>query len=154
MAQNALATAANEVISATAPQVFGLLSELGQELFFPKGILTQSAEASKLATRYNATIGIATENGHAMHLACVQEQFADDMQADDLYPYAPSTGLLPLRQAWHAKQAAETPSLVGQTTSLPVVTNALTHGLSLVGELFINRGDEVLYRISCGVIIA
>jgi aspartate/methionine/tyrosine aminotransferase len=158
MAQNPLATAANEVMSASAPQVFHLLSELGQELFFPKGILTQSAEAGKLATRYNATIGIATENGHAMHLDCVQKQFADDLNADDLYPYAPSTGLPALRAAWQAKQVAETPSLAGQATSLPVVTNALTHGLALVGELFINRGDEVLlpdqlwgnYRLTWG----
>lgn len=28
--------------------------------------------------------------------------------------------------------------------SLPIVTNALTHGLSLVGDLFVNQGDTIL----------
>jgi len=35
----------------------------GKKLFFPKGILTQSAEAKVKAKKFNATIGIATENG-------------------------------------------------------------------------------------------
>ncbi len=28
--------------------------------------------------------------------------------------------------------------------SRPIVTNALTHGLSLVGDLFVNQGDTIL----------
>ena len=37
------------------------VSERGKRLYFPKGILTQSAEAKAKGKRFNATIGIATE---------------------------------------------------------------------------------------------
>ena len=40
-----------------------MLSPLGRRLYFPKGILTQGAEAKQKGHRFNATIGIATENG-------------------------------------------------------------------------------------------
>ena len=64
----------------------------------------------------------------------------------------------PCAQHGKTKQVAETPSLNGSLTSLPVVTNALTHGLALAGELFIAPGDEVLlpdqlwgnYRLTWG----
>jgi aspartate/methionine/tyrosine aminotransferase len=49
-----------------------------------------------------------------------------------------------LRQAWAKKQRAETPSLRDHPLSTPVVTNALTHGLGLVGDLFLDPGDQVL----------
>ena len=45
-----------------------MLSALGRRLYYPKGILTQSAEARQKAHRSNATIGIATEGGEPMHL--------------------------------------------------------------------------------------
>ena len=35
------------------------------------------------------------------------------------------------------------PSLAGITLSMPVVTNALTHGISMVGYMFLNGEDEV-----------
>jgi len=158
MGLNPLAEQANAAIRADCPQVYEQLSELGRALYFPRGILTQSAEAKERAHRYNATIGIATEAGHAMYLDCVHQHF-DGLEPDDCYPYAPSTGLPALRAAWQAKQHEETPSLAGASTSLPVVTNALTHGLTVAGELFIDRGDEVLlpdqmwgnYRLGWGV---
>ena len=135
-----------------------MMSPVGQALFFPKGILTQSAEAKSKAHRYNATIGIATEQGEAMHLPCVHQYFAD-LTPNECYPYAPSFGDPDLRQAWQAKQRAETPSLGSHPTSLPVVSNALTHGIDLVADLFIAPGDEVLipdqmwgnYRLTFGV---
>lgn len=143
MALNPLAEAANDAIAADTPLVMDLLSDLGKALFFPKGILSQSAEAKKKAHRYNATIGIATEGGSAMHLDCVDQYFSG-LDPDDVYPYAPSPGKPELRQAWADKQREETPSLGARQCSLPVVTNALTHGLTLAGELFINPGDTVL----------
>ena len=36
------------------------------------------------------------------------------------------------------------PSLLGREISLPVVTNALTHGISMAGYLFLDEGDEVI----------
>ena len=38
----------------------------------------------------------------------------------------------------------ENPELSEEAISMPVVTNALTHGLSLVGDLFVNENDVVL----------
>ena len=36
------------------------------------------------------------------------------------------------------------PGLAGKEFSEPMVTGALTHGLSTAAELFLNRGDEVI----------
>ncbi len=40
---NPLAVSLNERLAAAAPEVAGMLSALGRRLYFPKGILTQSA---------------------------------------------------------------------------------------------------------------
>lgn len=144
MARNPLAEAANAAIAADCPQVLDLLGETGKSLYFPKGILTQSAEAKTRATRYNATIGIATEGGVPMHLDSVAASFDDDLSPAQLYPYAPSTGVPALREAWAARQRQVTPSLGDHPTSLPVVTNALTHALTVTGQLFLDPGQDVL----------
>ena len=44
-----LAAELNEVIERENPHVYAMLSELGKRLFFPKGILAQSAEAKEKA---------------------------------------------------------------------------------------------------------
>jgi aspartate/methionine/tyrosine aminotransferase len=140
-----LAEAANAALASGLPLALELLSERGRRMFFPaKGILAQGAEAKAKAKRYNATIGIATDEQGPMFLQCVQDSFAPGMSPRDLYDYAPSSGKPELRQAWADKQRAETPSLAGAAISHPVVTCALTHGLSLLGELFLDPGDEVL----------
>jgi len=141
---NPLAEAANAAIQKDCPAVFEMLSERGRRFFFPtKGILAQGAQAKQLAKVANATIGIATENGAPMHLECVDRHF-QGLTASEVYDYAPSYGKPDLRQAWARKQREETPSMGRQAVSNPVVTNALTHGLSLVGELFLDPGDEAL----------
>jgi aspartate/methionine/tyrosine aminotransferase len=139
-----LAEAANAALAKDCPTVLDLLSARGKRFFFPaKGILAQGAEAKQKAKTANATIGIATENGAAMHLPCVHRYFKD-LAPGEIYDYAPSYGKPDLRAAWAKKQREETPSLGAHPTSNPVVTNALTHGLALVGELFLDPGDEVL----------
>jgi len=140
---NQLAAELNDTIRRDSPYVFGMLSELGRELFFPKGILTQSAEAKQKATRYNATIGIAKESGQAMHLDSVMKHFAD-MSADETLPYAPSPGRPDLRAKWKDLLVEKNPSLESKAVSLPVVTSGITHGLSLVADMFVERGDVVL----------
>ena len=141
---NPLAEAANEVIRKDCPVIYELLSERGKRFFFPtKGILAQGAEAKQKAKAANATIGIATENGAPMYLECVHRYF-NGLSSSELYDYAPSYGKPDLRQAWAKKQREETPSLGQHPVSNPVVTNALTHGLSVVGELFLDPGDAVL----------
>ena len=60
---NPIAQELNETIRRINIHVFEMLSAVGKQLFFPKGILSQSAEAKEKAHRFNATIGMATEKG-------------------------------------------------------------------------------------------
>ena len=94
---------------------------MGRELYFPKGILTQSAEAKQKATRYNATIGIAKESGQAMHLSSVMKHFSG-LSADEVLPYAPSPGRPDLRYKWNELLVEKNSSLGSKAVSLPVVT--------------------------------
>ena len=140
---NPLAQDLNRRIEANQPHVFGMLSTLGKKLFFPKGILSQSAEAKEKAFKYNATIGIALERGEAMHLGCIQERL-NDLAPDDVYPYAPAAGKPALRDVWRKKQLEENPRLRDKHLGRPIATHALTHGLGLVGDLFVDEDDPVL----------
>ena len=140
---NPLAKEANDAIAAVNPHVKDMLSDLGKSLFFPKGILSQAAEAKKLAHKYNATIGTALDGGAAMNLACVMKQ-VPGFSPNDALLYAPSTGMPDLREAWRRKILADNPSLAGKPFSLPVVTGGLTHGLSIAGDLFLGAGDTLL----------
>ncbi|HET9552465.1 MAG TPA: aminotransferase class I/II-fold pyridoxal phosphate-dependent enzyme [Anaeromyxobacteraceae bacterium] len=139
-----LAQAANDALAKDTPVVLDLLSARGKRFFFPaKGILAQGAEAKQKAKTANATVGIATENGAPMHLACVSRYF-NGLTPAEVYDYAPSYGKPELRTAWAKKQRAETPSLGDHPVSNPVATNALTHGIGLVGDLFLDPGDVAL----------
>ena len=140
---NPLAAELNDQIKANNPNVLEMLSDLGKNLFFPKGILTQSAEAKEKAHKYNATIGIATENGGPMYLQCFQDKLSG-FAPKDIYPYAPPAGKPELRSLWREKMLGENPSLQGKNFSNPIVTNALTHGLSIVGDLFVGAGDHLV----------
>ncbi|MBN1422598.1 MAG: aminotransferase class I/II-fold pyridoxal phosphate-dependent enzyme [Planctomycetes bacterium] len=140
---NPLAAKLNETIERHSPAVRALLAPRGERLFFPRGILFQSAEAKKKAHRFNATIGIAVEKGQPMHLASIARHF-QGLEPGELYAYAPATGRPDLREAWLAKMRRENPSLGDAPVSLPVVTNALTHGLSVAGDLFVGEGDVLL----------
>jgi aspartate/methionine/tyrosine aminotransferase len=134
----------NETIAREAPSVARMLSGLGRAIYFPKeGILSQSAEAKQKANVYNATIGIATENGKPMHLNVIQNSLTA-YDPKDLYEYAPPAGKPELRKAWREKMIAENPSLAGKNPGLPIVTNALTHGLSIVADLFAEAGDAII----------
>jgi aspartate/methionine/tyrosine aminotransferase len=138
-----LAIELNETLGREAPFVLGMLSDLGRELYFPKGILTQTAEAKQKATRLNATIGIAKENGQAMHLGSIMRHFAN-IDPDELFTYAPSPGRQDLRVKWKQLLRQKNPSLEGKAISLPVVTSGITHGLSIVADMFVERGDLVI----------
>jgi aspartate/methionine/tyrosine aminotransferase len=135
---NPLARELNDRLEAAAPEVLGMLSAFGRRLYFPKGILSQSAEAKARAHRFNATIGIATEDGGPMHLPSVNAHLRDVAPAD-AYPYAPPAGRKGLRERWREKALAENPSLRKKVFGLPVVTSAITHGLSLVGDLLVTH---------------
>ncbi|MEZ4599176.1 MAG: aminotransferase class I/II-fold pyridoxal phosphate-dependent enzyme [Syntrophotaleaceae bacterium] len=140
---NSLAQELNDDLKRYCPAILEMLSTLGKELYFPKGILSQSAEAKEKAHRFNATIGIATENSGPMYLSCMHEKLTG-YDPKDIYPYAPPAGKPELRNLWQKKMLRENPSMEGKFFSRPIVTNALTHGLSIVADLFVDPGDHVL----------
>ena len=140
---NPIAQSLNEKIEEAAPEVLAMLSDYGRRLYFPKGIISQTAEAKQKATRFNATIGIATEGDGPMSVASISNQLGDIPVADAI-TYAPPAGRPSLRDEWRKKLLAENPSLVGKSFGQPVVTSAITHGLTLAGELFLDPGDTML----------
>jgi aspartate/methionine/tyrosine aminotransferase len=132
----------NEAIKAANPAVLDMLSAKGKAIFFPKlGILAQSAEAN--GKEINATIGIALEDdGSPVALASISKNL--NLPSGDAYPYAPSPGRLDIRKLWKEMILSKNPGLKGRTLSLPVVTAALTHGLSMAGYLFCDEGDTII----------
>jgi aspartate/methionine/tyrosine aminotransferase len=140
---NPLAAELNAALEKAAPEVLAMLSARGRRLYFPKGILSQGAEAKAKGKRFNATIGIATEGGEPMNLPSLMAHF-EGLSASEALDYAPPAGIPVLRERWREKLLAENPSLAGKSFGDPIVTAAITHGLSLVGDLFIDPGDRIL----------
>lgn len=134
----------NEHIRATSPALFALLSELGKRIYLPKGILSQTAEANTQAHRFNATRAIALESGEMMHLDVSRALVPDFISAESIYGYAPVLGQPELRQKWETHLRETNPSLAQATFSLPIVTSGMTHGLSLLAELFVDSGDTLV----------
>jgi aspartate/methionine/tyrosine aminotransferase len=139
---NPIAEELNEIIQDANPNIYDMLSSKGKNLYFPKGILTQGAEAKEKAFKYNATVGIATENAVPMHLPSIMSYI--NLSPSESLNYAPSFGKPELRKTWQQVMFAKNPSLAGKETSLPVVTNAITHGLSVTAEMWIEEGDVIL----------
>jgi aspartate/methionine/tyrosine aminotransferase len=140
---NPIARKLNEIIQTGNPDLFAMLSNVGKQLFFPKGILSQGAEAKEKAHRINATIGIAKENGKTMRLDSVARHIHDIPPRESL-TYAPSFGIPELRSVWREALYEKNPSLAGKTVSLPVTTSGITHGISIFGDLWIDPGDVVI----------
>ncbi|MFC0875034.1 aminotransferase class I/II-fold pyridoxal phosphate-dependent enzyme [Saccharicrinis sp. FJH2] len=132
----------NDIIQAKSPVVFDLLSEKGKNIFFPKkGILGQTAEAK--GTKINATIGAAIEDDNSpMRLPSIEKNI--NLDPSLVFPYAPSFGRPDIRKKWKEMIYDKNPGLKGKNISLPVVTNALTHGISMMGYMFVNDGDEII----------
>src|SRR5688500_3051729 len=128
------ATQLNDVIRAANPAVADLLSARGRGIFFPKlGVLSQSAEAA--GKDINATIGIALEDdGGPVALPSVSKNLG--LPPGDAFPYAPSPGRPDIRKRWREMLLQKNPALAGKSFGQPVVTAALTHGLSMAGYLF------------------
>jgi aspartate/methionine/tyrosine aminotransferase len=140
---NPLASQLNEIIEKANPHVMEMLSGVGKNLFFPKGILSQSAEAKEKAYRLNATIGIAKEGGRPMSLPSVMNSISG-LKPEESITYAPSYGLPELRKAWRNAIYEKNPSLAGKTFSLPVVANGITHAISIFADIWVDPGDVVL----------
>jgi hypothetical protein len=119
----------NQIIRAQNLAVYELLSEKGKNIFFPKkGILGQTADAK--GTKINATIGSAIEDdGTPMRLESVASLI--NLDPSLVFPYAPSFGRPDIRAKWKTLIYEKNPTLKDSSISLPVVTNALTHGASM-----------------------
>lgn len=144
---NPLAQELNRTIKDANPHLMEMFSKTGRRLFFPKGILSQSAEAKeKSSPQHNATIGIATENGATMYLPSVMETLNSGMiSPGESLSYASSFGVPALREAWKTAMYEKNPSLAGKNISLPVVTNGITHGISVFADLFLDPDDVVIF---------
>jgi aspartate/methionine/tyrosine aminotransferase len=132
----------NKIILQKSAAVYEMLSQKGKNIFFPKkGILGQTAEAKE--TRINATIGTAVEDdGTPMRFESLAARI--NLDPSLVFPYAPSYGRPDLRARWKTMIYEKNPSLGKAEISLPVVTNALTHGMSMAGYMFVDPGDEVI----------
>ncbi len=137
---NIQASELNEIIRNANPYLPEMLSARGKSIYFPqRGILAQAAEAKGKAV--NATIGIALEdNGAPMCLDCISQAVIQD--SNEIFPYAPSPGRPDIRATWKKMIYQKNPALKDIAISMPIVSCALTHGLSMCGYLFINEGDR------------
>lgn len=132
----------NQIIGKINPVVLDLLSEKGKNIFFPsKGLIRQGLDAS--TKKINASIGIALEDdGSPLRLDAIDNKL--HLSPSEAFPYASSYGKPELRDLWQGIIREKNPSLKDHPISKPVVTNALTHGLSLSAYLFVNEGDEII----------
>jgi len=155
---NPIAKKLNQDIEKGNPVLLEMMSDVGKKLFFPKGILSQGAEAKEKAYKINATIGIATENGQTMRFESVMAAI-NDIRPEESLTYAPSFGIPALRKKWQEsifeknpslsgrKQESifeKNPSLSGRKISLPVVTCGITHGISVFADVWVEPGDVVI----------
>ncbi len=140
---NAIAQELNTVIKGSNSHVFEMLSDMGKALFFPKGILSQSAEAKVKADKINATIGIAKQDNSVVSLSSVT-RYIKDIEPDHYLTYAPSFGVPALREKWKKDLYKKNPSLENQAISLPVVTSGITHGISVLSDMWVDKGDVIV----------
>ncbi len=123
--------------------IYALLSDLGKRLFFPRGIVSQSAEAGAKAKSYNATVGMATSGSKPMYLPSIMK-YLSGLEPSEIFSYAPTAGILRLREIWKAEMLKKNPSIGDALISLPIVTAGLTHGISIASDLFFDKGDKVI----------
>ncbi len=140
---NTLAEELNSIINNTNPYIYEMLSSMGKEVFFPKGILSQSAEAKQKANKINATIGIAKQNGKVMGLESIVS-FVNGIDPDNYLSYAPSFGIPALRNKWKQALYVKNPGLKDKLISLPIVTSGITHAVSTFADLWVDPGDKII----------
>ncbi len=139
---NPQAAELNDILDKYGKPALRLLSDRGRRIFFPrKGLVAQGLEAK--GKRINASIGEAKEDdGTPLRLAPLAELI--NLPPGDVFSYSSSFGKPELRDTWARTILEKNPSLAGTAFSRPIVTNALTHGLSVAGYMFVDEGDEII----------
>jgi aspartate/methionine/tyrosine aminotransferase len=120
-----------------------LLSDLGRRIYFPRGIVAQSAEAKKYAKRANATIGMALREGKPVYLQAIRS-LIPDLDPEEIFPYAPTQGVEKLREAWKKEIIQKNPDIGNTPFSLPLVVPGLTAGISTLADLFAGPADTLV----------
>ena len=140
---NSLAIELNEILKDSS--AYGFLSPIGKRMYFPKGIVAQSDEAKEKAKHFNATVGLATNKGQPFYLSDIYSSFKDGLfKPSQIFSYAPGGGNKELRALWKDMMVMKNPHLSGKKTSTPIVTGGLTHAISLIADLFVAPGSEVV----------
>ncbi|MDR2418058.1 MAG: aminotransferase class I/II-fold pyridoxal phosphate-dependent enzyme [Treponema sp.] len=125
-----------------------LLSGMGRRLYFPKGIIAQSAEAKKSAHVANATIGMAYHNGSPLILSAVADSMPI-LSPAEIVAYAPTAGVEETRRSWKQRMLAKNPTLDADQISLPVVVPGLTAGISYTADLFLDEENSIITSYPC-----
>ncbi len=136
----------NQRLAATV--VGRTLSRFGQRIYFPKGIVAQSAEAKKSATTFDATVGVALGDGEPMILPTIQDNLPR-LSPSEAIDYAPTGGDNRLRALWKEEMLRKNPGILESKISLPAVVPGITSGISLAADLFVNEGDGVVFADLC-----
>ena len=95
---NPLAKELNDVLAGTVAG--DLLSDLGERLYFPKGIIAQGGEAKKLGKKANCTIGITLVDGKPAVLPSVQA-VVPELESRELVSYSPTAGNPDISGPWY-----------------------------------------------------
>jgi aspartate/methionine/tyrosine aminotransferase len=143
---NEIAAGLNRALEGTVAAC--LLSDFGRRIYFPKGIIAQSAEAKKNAKTANATIGMSYHKGKPMILSALSENLPN-LSIEETVSYAPTAGFEDVRTLWKEQMVGKNPSLAGQYISLPVVVPGITAGISYAADLFLDEGQTLITAWPC-----
>ncbi len=138
---NPLAQELNKTLAGTVAD--GLFSELGQRIFFPRGIISQGGEAKRFGKVANATVGTTRVDGKPVCLEAIHKH-VPMLTAAELVAYEPTAGDPNLRALWKEKIFDKNPGLKGVSISLPVVVPGLTAGISYLSDLFVDSDKPLL----------
>lgn len=132
----------NRAIQEASPALRRLLSPLGEAVAFPPDIPFQAAQAR--GKELNATIGQVTDGkGGVLAPAALSSALESLPPAarNRAMLYSPVEGIAEVRAAWSRWQRRD--GNESMPSSLPLVTVGLTHGLSLVADLFGGPGRPI-----------
>ena len=147
----------NHDLKEASPALFRLLTPLGRRAVFPPGIPFQAGEARGKA--FNGTIGQITDGrGGAVALPSLASGLSGlgtggplgEAAANRAILYSPVEGIPELRRLWGERQrrlvASQVPDgrAADVPTTLPQVVDGLTHGLSVLADLFAGDGRAVV----------